>query len=60
MDAVQQDYSLLVAIVRWLVDTFDGCSWSYLILVHSRSLTVFWYCDMFMLFAYLKYSERLD
>jgi len=39
----QQDCSLLVAIARWPVDTFDGCSRSYLILVHSQSLTLFWY-----------------
>jgi len=58
--ALQQDCLLLVAITRWLVDTFDGCSLGYLILVHSRSITLFWYFDMFMLFAYLNYSERLD
>jgi len=56
---VQQDFSLLVAIARWLFNTFDGCSWSYLIRVHSRSTTLFLYCDKFMLFGYLKCSERL-
>jgi hypothetical protein len=28
--------------------------------VHYLSQTLFCYCDMFMLFGYLKYSERLD
>ena len=41
LDMVQQDCSLLVAIARWLDDTFDRCSWAYLIRVYSRSITLF-------------------
>jgi hypothetical protein len=51
MDVVQQNFSILVGIARWLVGMPDECAWGCLVRVHTRSETLLCSYDVFTICA---------